>query len=211
MTDLFSYPTLLLTLATIVLLLAFAMKNMLPLRALVFAATIIFAAFAFIKASTILVILAFASVIIGGYRLFEVQNVSRKIRRTRHYGYEIEQLLPLMAEIELPPGQVIFSKGDHADRLFVLTSGEVEIVENGTRIKEGALFGEFGLFTGTGERTSTIRCVTDCTLRTMTSVEVDKLYFTQPEFALALVKIMATRMTRNIEALEAKIGSREQS
>lgn len=203
----FAYPEILLTIAVILLLLAMTVKNMLPLRAIAFLGAIVFAAFAFIKASTILVVLALALLIIGGYRLFEVQNVSRKIRRTRHYGYEIEQLLPLMAEIELPPGQIIFSKGDHADRLFVLTSGEVEIVESGTRLSKGALFGEFGLFTGTGERTSTIRCVTDCTLRTMTSVEVDKLYFTQPEFALALVKIMATRMTKNIEALERKIGS----
>lgn len=203
----FAYPEILLTIAVILLLLAMTVKNMLPLRAIAFLAAIAFAAFAFIKTSTILVVLALALLIIGGYRLFEVHNVSRKIRRTRHYGYEIEQLLPLMAEIELPPGQIIFSKGDHADRLFVLTSGEVEIVESGTRLSKGALFGEFGLFTGNGERTSTVRCVTDCTLRTMTSVEVDKLYFTQPEFALALVKIMATRMTKNIEALERKIGS----
>jgi membrane protein implicated in regulation of membrane protease activity len=209
MPDYFDYPEILLTFAVVLMLLSITVKNMLPLRAIAFAAAAVFTVFAFIKASTILVVLAVALLIIGGYRLYEVQNVSRKIRRTRHYGYEIEQLLPLMAEIELPPGQIIFSKGDHADRLFFLTSGEVEIVENGKKLPKDTLFGEIGLFTGTGERTSTIRCVTDCTLRTMTSVEVDKLYFTQPEFALALVKIMATRMTKNIEALESKIGGKE--
>lgn len=194
--------------ALVLLILALATKNMLPLRSIMVLSVIAFLAYAFIRAETVLVIFGLFAAIISLYRLFEVQNTSRKIRRTRHYGYEIENLLPIMAEIELTKGQVIFSKGDPADRLFVLTKGTVEIVENGAQIASGELFGEFGLFTGTGTRTMTARCATDCTLRTMTAGEVDNLYFTQPEFALALVKIMASRMSQNIEKLQKQIASK---
>jgi CRP-like cAMP-binding protein len=110
-----------------------------------------------------------------------------------------------MAEIELPAGQIIFSKCDPADRLFVPTEGVVEIVENGAKIQAGEILGEVGLFTGTGVRTMTARCMTDCKVRTMTAREVDNLYFKQPEFALALVKIMATRMTENVQKLEQRL------
>ena len=199
---------LLLIAAAVLLILALAMKNMLPLRALMLLAIVLFAIYAFMKASTVLIIASLFSLIVCFYRLFEVQNTSRKIRRTRHYGYEIENLLPLMSEVELPAGQIIFQKGDPAYRLFVPTKGVVEIVENGAKIEPGVLFGEFGLFTGTGTRSMTARCLTDCTLRTMTAREVDKLYFTQPEFALALVKIMASRMTQNVENLQKKLAEK---
>lgn len=193
--------------ALALLLLGLAMKQMLSLRITMVLAAILFAVFAFMRQDSILVIASMAALGIGIYRFFQVQNTSRKIRRTRHYGYEIENLLPMMTEIELRAGDIIFSKGDAADRLYVTTEGSVEIVENGAKLKTGELFGEFGLFSGTGTRTMTAKCVTDCKIRTMTAHEVDNLYFTQPEFALALVKIMATRMTGNIERLQAKLDA----
>ena len=42
----------------------------------------------------------------------------------------------------------------------------------------------------------------------MTSTEVDKLYFNQPEFGYALVKLMATRMSENIEKLQSQLKQR---
>jgi CRP/FNR family cyclic AMP-dependent transcriptional regulator len=201
-------PALYLGLALILIILGLAMKNMLPLRIFTLLSTLLFLAYAFLQTNTVLIIAGLFALIVGGYRLFEVQNTSRKIRRVRHYGYEIEKLLPIMAEIELPAGQVIFTKGDPADRLFVPTEGTVEIVENGAHIKAGELLGEIGLFTGMGTRTMTARCLTECKIRTMTAYEVDNLYFTQPEFALALVKIMATRMTENVQRLEQKLAEK---
>ena len=203
--DLLTDPKLFLAVSGFLLVLALAMKNMLPLRVFALLATMFFAAYAFLQSDILLIVVGIFILIISVYRLFEVQNTSRKIRRTRHYGYKIENLLPMMAEMELPAGQVIFSKGDIADRLFVLTEGAVEIVENGAMIQPGELFGEFGLFSGTGTRSMTARCVGECKIRTMTAREVDNLYFNQPEFALALVKILATRMAENIANLEKRL------
>lgn len=203
--QLFTNSTFFGLLALGLLLFGMAAKQMLALRFFVFLSTVSFLAYAFILTNTVIIIAGLLGTCICVFRLIEVQNTSRKIRRTRHYGYEIENLLPIMTEVEFPAGHTIFSKNDLADRLFVPTQGTVEIVENGARITEGELFGEFGLFTGTGTRTMTARCLTDCKLRTMTAGEVDNLYFTQPEFALALVKIMATRMTKNIQRLETAL------
>ena len=65
---------LLLIAAAVLLILALAMKNMLPLRALMLVAIVLFSIYAFMKASTVLIIASLFSVIVCLYRLFEVQN-----------------------------------------------------------------------------------------------------------------------------------------
>ena len=204
----FSNGTLFAYSALVLLLLALSVKQMLPLRTLMILAAGSFTAYAFFQSEIVLILAGLAGLAVSIFRFFEVQNTSRKIRRTRHYGYKIENLLPIMREIEVPAGELIFAKGEIADRLYVPVEGNVEIVENGAKIQTGELFGEFGLFSGTGTRTMSARCITDCKFRTMTAREVDNLYFTQPEFALALVKIMATRMTNNIERLQNELAAK---
>nr|WP_284280022.1 cyclic nucleotide-binding domain-containing protein [Bradyrhizobium liaoningense] len=43
-------------------------------------------------------------------------------------------------------GETIFRKGQHADLLYIVVSGEVELPEINQRLSAGDLFGEIGLF-----------------------------------------------------------------
>ena len=97
--DLLTDPKLFLAVSGFLLVLALAMKNMLPLRVFALLAAMFFAAYAFLQSDVLLIVMGIFTLIIGVYRLFEVQNTSRKIRRTRHYGYKIENLLPIMEEM----------------------------------------------------------------------------------------------------------------
>lgn len=103
-------------------------------------------------------------------------------------------------------GESLFRKDDPADRLFVLVSGVVLIPEADVKIEPGTLFGEFGLFTRSGVRTSSAVCQSDVEARSMSREEVDRLYFQNPEFGLALMSIITTRMAGNIERLEKEAG-----
>jgi ABC-type lipoprotein export system ATPase subunit/CRP-like cAMP-binding protein len=64
------------------------------------------------------------------------------------------------------PGEIIFREGDVADRFYLLTSGEVEVLQSGhgeevvARLGSGQSFGEIGLLRG-GRRMATIRAATD--------------------------------------------------
>jgi len=194
--------------AAVLFLLAFLVRNMLPLRVLALLASLCVIAGGYFSSNMLITGFGALAALANLYRFFQVQNTSRRIRRTRHYGYELDALLPLMSKVEYANGQTIFVKGDPADRLYVLVSGDVAIVEHNVRVEKGALFGEFGLFTGSGTRTSSAKCLSDVELRTMTSTEVDKLYFNQPEFGYALVKLMATRMSENIEKLQSQLKQR---
>ncbi|GIV97502.1 MAG: hypothetical protein KatS3mg057_2159 [Herpetosiphonaceae bacterium] len=67
-----------------------------------------------------------------------------------------------------PAGSTIFSQGDPADKLYIISKGQVEVLRrerNGTevpiaRLAEGQYFGEIGVL-GRTQRTATVRAVTD--------------------------------------------------
>jgi hypothetical protein len=191
-----------------ILLAGLGVRSLWHLRLALMAAAALLVIYGVAAGKTLIVIVAAAALVINSFRTLQIQNISRRIRRTRHYGYELAPLLPLMRKETLSEGDNIFTKGDMANRLYVLVSGKVRFEEHGVTIEgnpAGVLFGEFGLFTKSGIRTSSARCLTPVELHSMTSEEVDRLYFQQPEFGYALAKIMATRMASNIENLEGQL------
>lgn len=188
--------------AALLVLATFSVKTMMPLRLLGIASNVVFIAYGLMSDAMPIWLLHAVLLPLNLWRLIEIQNISQRIRRTRHYGHELEPVLPLMKWERFKAGDTLFSKGDPADRLYVLVSGEVSIPEAGVTIEPGTMFGEFGLFTQSGLRTSSAICRSDVELRSMSREEVDRLYFQNPEFGLALITIITTRMAANIERLE---------
>jgi CRP/FNR family transcriptional regulator, cyclic AMP receptor protein len=95
-------------------------------------------------------------------------------------------------------GDVIFERGDVADRMYVVAEGEVEIVIGDIVIDvvgpEG-IFGEMALI-GKEPRSATARARSDC--RIVEIPEKRFLYLTQetPYFALEVMRVMADRLRR---------------
>lgn len=61
--------------------------------------------------------------------------------------------------VRAPAGEVIVREGEVADRFFIITQGEVEVIQGGrkiTRLGPGAYFGEIGLLAGDA-RVATVR------------------------------------------------------
>lgn len=99
-------------------------------------------------------------------------------------------------EQRLDPGQVLFEKGDAGHEMYVVRSGEVQIID-GNRVFEtvgpGGIVGEMALVDG-GSRSATVRA-------SMASevVPVDEkrfLFLVQqtPHFALRVMRVMSARL-----------------
>lgn len=114
----------------------------------------------------------------------------------------MEWLKPFMYPEDVDPSGVIFSKGDVADRAYVLIDGTVEIVEHGARLGPGAIFGEMALFTRAGKRTATAKCLTEVSLLSITYEQFEQLYFQNPEFGLYLVRLIVRRFEANHAEVE---------
>ena len=89
-------------------------------------------------------------------------------------------------------GEVIFRKGDHADSLFLILEGSVDIVLDGgaklTELTKGKYFGEMGALTARPRSTTAITHEDGTVLREIPWDKMDECFETNPEIILELMK-----------------------
>ena len=108
----------------------------------------------------------------------------------------------------LKAGDVVFSKNDFADCLYMIVSGEVELPEISHRLSAGELFGEMGLFSLDRRRTQTALAATDVDLLWISGTEVEKLCERNPGLSLYFLRLTATRTTTNALRAERVASSK---
>jgi len=106
-------------------------------------------------------------------------------------------LQPYMLTKHFRAGETVFRKGDYADSLYMIVSGEVKLPEIGRRLSPGDLFGEIGLFSVERHRTATAVAVTDVDSLWISGGELKKLCERNPGLSLYFLRLTATRMTEN--------------
>ena len=114
----------------------------------------------------------------------------------------------MLANAGFPPasfaaGDVIFSEGDKGDYMYVVRTGEVEIVRS-EKVMEvlgpGGVFGEMALIDGS-RRIATVRAKTDCVLAPINEKSFLFLVHETPYFAVAVMRTLANRLRRMDEAV----------
>jgi len=101
-------------------------------------------------------------------------------------------------------GSAIFQKGDSGDSMFVVASGEVDIVVDGKvvdQLTQGDLFGEMSLI-DKQPRSADAVARTDCSV-----VQIDEkrfLFMTDhtPRFALQVMRLVAQRLRERMADIE---------
>jgi CRP-like cAMP-binding protein len=101
-------------------------------------------------------------------------------------------------------GDAIFKKGDAGDSMFVVVTGEVDIIAEGKvvdHLTEGDLFGEMSLIDKQARSADAIAS-TDCSV-----VRIDEkrfLFMTDhtPRFALQVMRLIAARLRERLADLE---------
>jgi CRP/FNR family cyclic AMP-dependent transcriptional regulator len=104
-------------------------------------------------------------------------------------------------------GEVIFSKGDPGEVMYVVQSGEVEIVLGDAVIDRhgpGAVFGEMALIDA-GPRSATAVAATDCRIVPVNQQRFEFLVQQTPHFATTVMRIMVERLRRRMAALAADL------
>lgn len=130
-------------------------------------------------------------------RMREMRRLIASVREAQTHDLNIEWLRPFMHPRSARAGERLFSKGDDAHEAYVLVEGHMEIVERGATISPGEIFGEMALFTASGKRTATARCLTDVRVLVITYEQFEQLYFQNPEFGLYLVRLIVRRYEMN--------------
>jgi CRP/FNR family transcriptional regulator, cyclic AMP receptor protein len=100
--------------------------------------------------------------------------------------------------LALKAGETLFKKGDAADRMYVVLSGELRIGDGNTvyeRLAPGGMVGEMGLIDH-APRAATVTAQTDSTLAEIDEKRFFFLVQQTPSFALNVMRLLSQRLRR---------------
>jgi hypothetical protein len=177
---------------------SFAVKRMVPLRTLAIVGNVCFVAYGLVESLLPSLALNLVLLPLNAARLWEIEKLSKEIARATQDSPVSQWLLPHMRHRSFKAGEVLFRRGEAADRLFYVASGDVRMAEIGKRVGPGELIGEIGLFSPERKRTQTIVCETDSELYDMTDEMIFQLYYQNPKLGFFLMRLVAERLLKDV-------------
>ena len=141
---------------------------------------------------------------LNAVRLWEIKKLSRDIAAATADTPFSQWLLPMMRRRAFQAGEVLFRKGDVADRIIYIAAGEMKMVEIGERLGTGQLIGEIGLFSPEKKRTQTVVCETDGELYEMTDEMIFRLYYQNPKLGFYFIRLVAARLLKDVQRYESR-------
>ena len=141
---------------------------------------------------------------LNAVRLYQMIKVVREMRESAAGDGSLEPLVPFMRRETAVKGTELFHKGDPSDRMIIIETGTVCLVEIDHTIGPGDVLGEIGAFTPDNKRTCTAVCKSDCVLQTLNNDMLLRLYYQNPTMGLALVRIIVGRLLENWQEADAR-------
>ena len=183
--------------AAILVFSSFFMKTMIPLRIVAITSNVAFVTYALLGLKygifgRVYPILVLHSSLLP-LNVLRLRQIKRLINAVNAAGKSetFEYLIPYMRNEVHAKGEMLFSKGDAADKLYVIEEGSVFFPELGKRLSDGAVFGEVGLFAPQSVRSLSALCDDDCRLYTITKDKVLELYYENPRFGFFLIRMVS--------------------
>ena len=193
-------------LAALLVLVSAFVKTISPLRWLAVASTVGIVVYGVVAPNWLMLALHAALVPVNLWRVLEMQRLTHRVRQAGVAGSSV-WLQPHMLRKRLKAGSTLFSKGDLADRLYVLAEGRLELRETAVVAPPGRMFGEIAFFAPDCRRSATAVCVTPCTVLSIDQTTFEQLYFQNPAFGFEVVRLIAGRLAEDVQRLEAQLAA----
>ncbi len=129
---------------------------------------------------------------------------------------ELRYLAELLQPKKYAEGQIVIHQGDFGDSLYIISRGEVDVFIRNQEdaesvighLKEGDLFGEMALLTGS-PRAASVRVFGDAVFLTLLKNDFDEFLATHPRLAVLFSRQLAQRI-KNIDSLYIHRMEREE-
>lgn len=184
------------------------MRTMIPLRVLAICAGVFMVVYTYSVGAWPNVVVNLIALPVQALRLSQMLALTRRVRAAASGDLSIDWLKPYMAARELKAGETLFRRGETADALFYVNSGQLKLVEFEAAIGPGEVVGEIGLFSPGQSRTATLVACTDCSLLAISASSLKQLYFQNPQFGFYLVQLITRRLVENIEHMQGPAAAR---
>ena len=193
--------------AAIFVFVTFWMKTMIPLRTLGIASNVFFIGYGYLAGAYPPLFLHLFLLPLNCVRLYQMLQLSKQVQEAAAGNLNLDWLKPFTSSRAMTAGEVLFCKGDVADRMFFVVSGRCRLAESGIEIAPGAVVGELGLLSPDKTRTQTMECTEGGGLLEITYAQVRQLYFQNPKFGFYLMEITSRRLFENIARLETEVAA----
>ncbi len=184
-------------LASSLVLVTFCMNTMLALRAVAICSNIAFVVYGIGDGLYPVLLLHLILFPLNIVHLVRMLQLVRRAKSAANTDLSPNWLQPYMRAKRIRAGETIFAKGDYADCVYIIASGEVELPEIRMTLRPGDVFGEIGLFSVDRRRTQMARAKSDLELLWMTADELKKLCERNPGLSLYFLRLVATRLVSN--------------
>ncbi len=175
----------------------FYMKNMIPLRIVGIISNIVFIAYTSQAGIWPILLLHSALLPMNSLRLMQMLRLIKQVRKASEGDMSFEFMIPHMKKEIFQEGEVVFHKGDRAEKIYLLQSGALSVDELDVAIRPGEIFGEMGVFASEQVRSATLSCKTNVELLSMTDTQIRQLYYQNPDFGFYLIQLLLKRFSQN--------------
>lgn len=192
--------------ASIFVVATLSMRTMIPLRVFAILTNIVLIATAIPTHNYATLILHGVLLPLNSYRLHQMLQLVRDVKRSVSSDLSMEWLKPFMTERKCATGEVLFYKDEKADSMYYIVSGRYRLVESGIELPIGAIVGEFGMISPSNQRTQTLECVEGGLILSVSYDQVEQLYVQNPAFAFYFLRLASVRLFQNIDTLERRLA-----
>lgn len=178
----------------------FYMRTMTPLRITAITSNVLFGTYGALAHIYPVMILHMILLPLNIVRLAQIRRLVQGLAKAQTKELTVESLLPYMTRRQVKAGEVLMSRDEPADRMFYLADGDVNVEIGGLKktLGPGNLLGEIGVFAQDRKRTATVRCVTDCELYELSEARAKEMYYQNPAFGYAVLRIIITRLVEDL-------------
>jgi CRP/FNR family transcriptional regulator, cyclic AMP receptor protein len=194
-------------LASALVLATFCMKTMIPLRAAAVCSNCAFIIYGFYDSVWPVLILHAILLPLNTWRGAQMLRLIRRVEIASKGDLSTDWLKPFMKETRLKAGEIIFHRGDHAERLYMVLTGDVHIEQIDFTLHPGDLFGEIGLFSADHRRTQTARALTDIHLLWIAEGELAQICYQNPGIAFYFLRLTTNRLIANASQASTSLAT----
>jgi hypothetical protein len=192
--------------ASIFVVATYTMRTMIPLRVFGMLTNVILIAASIPNHNYAQLILHSVLLPLNGYRLHQMLQLVRDVKRSVNSDLSMDWLKPFMTERKCTAGEVLFYKDEKAEDLFYIVSGRFQLVESGIVLPVGAIVGELGMLSPSNVRTQTLECIEAGVILSVSYRQVEELYVQNPAFGFYFLRLSSARLFQNIGTLEERLA-----
>src|SRR5215472_4507242 len=192
--------------ASIFLVATSTMKTMIPLRLFSILTNLVLIATASLSHNYLVIPVQLAMLVLNSYRLHQMLQLVRDVKRSVSGDLSMEWLKPFMTERKCATGDMLFYKDEKAEDMLYIVSGRFRLVESGIELPVGAIVGELGMLSPLNGRTKSLECIEGGMILSMSYDQVEQLYVQNSAFVFYFIKLASARLFQNLDTLERRLA-----